>query len=45
MIKSILDNKNLSSTDIASALNSEVIKYCDKVPLHDDMTLVVAKGI
>jgi serine phosphatase RsbU (regulator of sigma subunit) len=45
MIKSTLNNKNLSSTDIASALNSEVIKYCDKVPLHDDMTLVIAKGI
>lgn len=45
MVKSILLNKDLNSTDIASALNAEVIKYCGKIPLHDDITLVVAKGV
>ncbi len=45
IIECTLENKNKSAAELAKALNGKVLDFCEGVPMHDDVTLIVAKGI
>jgi sigma-B regulation protein RsbU (phosphoserine phosphatase) len=40
----LLENKNLDVKSITKLLNDDVLNFCSGVPIHDDLTLIVAKG-
>jgi sigma-B regulation protein RsbU (phosphoserine phosphatase) len=45
IISNLIANKNLSSKEIIDALNQDAVAFCNGVPLHDDVTLIAAKGV
>ena len=45
IIKSAQENKTASAKEITKALNSDVMSFCGGTPMHDDVTLIVAKGL
>lgn len=44
IIKTAQENQNASAREITKALSSNAITFCDGTPMHDDVTLIVAKG-
>lgn len=45
IIDSLLESKELSSKEIIKAVNAKAIEFCKGKPLHDDLTMIVAKRI
>ncbi len=45
IIKSVIENKHLSSKEIIKAVQIKAIEFCEGKPLHDDLTMIVAKTL
>jgi sigma-B regulation protein RsbU (phosphoserine phosphatase) len=45
IIDTIIKNKDASCRSIIKSLNDEVLMFSEGVPIHDDVTMIVAKGI
>lgn len=45
IIDTIIKNKDASCKSIIKTLNDEVLVFSEGVPIHDDVTMIVAKGI
>ncbi|RPI12442.1 MAG: GAF domain-containing protein [Ignavibacteriae bacterium] len=45
IIETVIHSKNRSSAEISSALIYEVLRFCNGTPIHDDVTMIVAKGV
>jgi sigma-B regulation protein RsbU (phosphoserine phosphatase) len=45
IISTLIANKNLNSKEIIDALNQDAVIFSNGVPLHDDVTLIAAKGL
>jgi serine phosphatase RsbU (regulator of sigma subunit) len=45
IIDTVIKNKDASCRSIIKALNDEVLMFTNGVPLHDDVTMIVAKGM
>lgn len=44
IINTVNNNLQRTPSEISDALNYEVLRFCDKIPIHDDVTMIVAKG-
>jgi sigma-B regulation protein RsbU (phosphoserine phosphatase) len=44
IIQTAVSNKHKGAVDISQALIDDVLRFCEDRPLHDDVTLIVAKG-
>lgn len=45
IIKALRDNRHLSSKEIVKAVQDKAIEHCEGKPLHDDLTMIVAKTL
>jgi phosphoserine phosphatase RsbU/P len=45
IIKSLRENKHLASKEIVKIVESKAIEFCEGKPLHDDLTMIVAKSV
>jgi phosphoserine phosphatase RsbU/P len=45
IIKNLIENKHLSSKEIVKAVQVKAIEFCEGKPLHDDLTMIVAKTL
>jgi phosphoserine phosphatase RsbU/P len=45
IIETVKNNLHRASSEISAALTYEVLRFCDTTPIHDDVTMIVAKGV
>ena len=44
-IKTIVKNKDLPAREIIKNIQNAAIEFCNGKPLHDDLTMIVAKSV
>jgi serine phosphatase RsbU (regulator of sigma subunit) len=45
IIRATMANQEKTGKEIAHAITEDVLRFCGGNPLHDDVTMIVAKGI
>lgn len=45
IIKSLMENKHLNAKEIVKKVQDKAVEFCEGKPLHDDLTMIVAKSI
>jgi serine phosphatase RsbU (regulator of sigma subunit) len=45
IIETIKEHRDKSAKEISESLSNKVLEFCSGTPMHDDVTLIVAKGL